>query len=180
MANGETMSEPNKEQWNHAKALWGAACGGMPEGINEARIRAMAEAIAARDAAQLDAITAELDTARAASAAMHADYRRQIEALTAERDELRAEVARVKCALAEVADCHVCAGPVGDHPYAECLECSRKAMADDERRAEELLTLRAELSLCHDRLESLRRILDERGLHADERLRRLRSELEKA
>jgi hypothetical protein len=44
------MNNPTEEQRNHAMALWGAACGGMPEGINEARIRAMAEAIAERDA----------------------------------------------------------------------------------------------------------------------------------
>jgi hypothetical protein len=143
MANGETMSEPNKEQWNHAKALWGAACGGMPEGINEARIRAMAEAIAARDADQLDALTAERDALQkhydAAGPehnllALLDHYHERMMAMKAERDAARKQL---DTAQNLILDLHEENDPEG-----------------------EVAKLRAELSLCHDRVTELKTALD--------------------
>src|SRR5690348_14031429 len=93
-------------------------------------------------------------------------YDQQLADTERELRETKAELARVKCALAEVADCHICAGPVGDHPYAECLECSRKALEDAKRRDEEVERLKAaaaDSGVLREQIERVRKDCQARG-----------------
>jgi hypothetical protein len=178
------MTEPNDEQREFAAQLLKIGERDKVSLDLVLEVRRVAELLAHRDAAQFDALIEQSESWRRGCVAWQEWAAKLVEqpeggqlgdgparewiaerldALTAERDELRQDLSDARN---------------GWERAAAALQCER--IKDDLLASPDAAALRAELARCNDRLESLRRILDERGLHADERLRRLRAELEKA